>query len=437
MARFGNDTIAGSTFPASDNRSFLSRHTLTEAAELESINYYLEDAGGASGNSRGVIYADDGTGTAPTTPLIVGAPSGPVSGSGWVSSAVSGTLPAGTYWLGSITLGLTGDHRYAEAGGGGADYWSANSYASPATWPYPDTAYPAGTSSIYVEYEPAAGGGAVTGSLAATLGAAVLAAAGAAALAGGLAATLAPATAAAAASVAVRGALATVLAPASLAAAGEVQNPGDVVGDLVAALAPATASAAGSVAVSGAAAATFVPATLAAEAAVPVVAGLSTTLTPAVMTADGTVAVTGGLSAVLSPATLAASSGSGVIGALAVSLAPSGLDASGIVTVAGGAAMQLQAALLQTQGAVPVAGALAATLTPGTMQAFSWPVVEGSMVAGLSPATLVARGGAPVEAPVLEGDASVERTIVATGTARLMIEAEAQVESMLLAEVTL
>jgi hypothetical protein len=108
----------------------------------------------ASEGIKGLIFSDDGAGLNPLSRLIVST-AGLTSAVGWLQLAASGSLAAGTYWIGTVHDGFS--HSVgSDTGLSGVRRVIANGtfgYASPpATWPGSDVTYTDVRNNVYVEY---------------------------------------------------------------------------------------------------------------------------------------------------------------------------------------------------------------------------------------------------------------------------------------------
>jgi hypothetical protein len=235
-----------------------------------------------------------------------------------------------------------------------------------------------------------------TGTLAATLAAATVAASGTVTDNGTLSVTLAAATLAASGSVggAVTGTLAQTLAAATVTASGAAT----VSGSLAQTLAAATSAVTGVVTIGGSLAQTLAAATSAVTGEVKVSGSLAQTLAAAGVAASGAVTDRGTLAVTLDAATSSASGivGNGVAGTLSVTLAAATLAASGAVQdlVTGTVSATLDAAIASVSGTVRVSGTAAATLGAATLAAAGSVAgaVVGSVAATLAAATVTSVG---------------------------------------------
>lgn len=153
MARFGDETAGGDTFPCDGDRALLSLFTLTEAGNVTSIEARFEASSSAGTNFKGLIYSNNAG--VPNTRLGVGAAVAVPAGGGVLSSSLSVSLAAGDYWLGFVCDAFTAVAE--EDTTGGLSRMEGTTYASPAaTWT--ETATGTGRINVYAEYTPSAGG---------------------------------------------------------------------------------------------------------------------------------------------------------------------------------------------------------------------------------------------------------------------------------------
>lgn len=147
MARFGDDTAGGDTFPCSGDRALLSLFTLTEAGDLSEIVARFDASSTAGASIKGLVYANS-AGT-PGARLAVGAAVAVPAGGGLVSSALSVSLAAGDYWLGFVANSFEAVAQCDSAGG--LSRMEGTTYASPAaTWTQSGTS--AARVNVYAEY---------------------------------------------------------------------------------------------------------------------------------------------------------------------------------------------------------------------------------------------------------------------------------------------
>lgn len=130
MPTFGLTTSAGS-FNADTvaNDANLSKATLSEAGSVTKITAYLR----GTGNVKGLIYDDDGSGSAPGTLLGVTGAAAIANGSGeWLDLTFSSpvALTASTYYL-AVVVDADIDVMSESLGGGRMLLQGDNNYASP------------------------------------------------------------------------------------------------------------------------------------------------------------------------------------------------------------------------------------------------------------------------------------------------------------------
>lgn len=151
MATFGDTTAGGSSFPCSNDRAIAGQFTLAQDAQaLQSITVFFDGSSTTADNFKGLIYADSGglpgallaTSSAGTLPI----------GGTSLTMTISGSLPAGTYWIGCVSEGFSA--RWAADAGSGGQRQEAVTYASPAA----TFGTPAGSTidriSAYVTFDP-------------------------------------------------------------------------------------------------------------------------------------------------------------------------------------------------------------------------------------------------------------------------------------------
>lgn len=179
------------------------------------------------------------------------------------------------------------------------------------------------------EYTPS--GGAITGTLSATLGAATLSSQGALTVQGSATATLGAATLSSTGALTIRGSTNTTLAAATLSATGGTVS--SITGTLSATLGAVTASSAAKLTIRGSTNATLGAATLSGTGVLTVRGSTSATLGAAILSSTATQgplpAITGTLSATLGAATLASEGSLRIAGGLTATLAGATLFAFG------------------------------------------------------------------------------------------------------------
>jgi hypothetical protein len=148
MPRFGDETAGGDTFPCSGDRALLSLFTLTETADIVSIEARFHSTSGAGTNFKGLIYSDNAG--VPDARLGVGAAVAVPAGGGVLSSALAlSALPPGNYWLGFVCDSFQAVAE--EDASGGLSRMEGTTYASPAaTWTESGTG--SGRINVYAEY---------------------------------------------------------------------------------------------------------------------------------------------------------------------------------------------------------------------------------------------------------------------------------------------
>jgi hypothetical protein len=192
-------------------------------------------------------------------------------------------------------------------------------------------------------------GGAITGTLTATLADVTAASAGTVLVSGTSAVTLGAATLTAAGTATVTGAASITLGAATASSAGTVA----VVGSASITLAATTSTAAGTVAVDGDAAITLGAVTLSAAGVVgtaPAIGSATITLAAQTLSAAGTVAVAGAATVTLADATLSATgtvAGGAVTGAALITLGGQTLASAGAVSITAAASILLDSITTQ------------------------------------------------------------------------------------------
>ena len=299
--------------------------TVDPSAGTRQIMFVLELTGHNTTSPvvQSKTYSSDATPTSPTITLD----DSPASGSlvlgaigGGVGTTSSGaTSGTGFTELADTRVGTTGVTSCAvQYDNGGADTtcdWSLSNY---------------GQTIVGIALEIAAAGSSdITGSLAATLGAATLSADGDVDVQGAVAQTLGSASLSSAGTVDVQGALSQTLADATLSADGDVE----VQGAVAQTLGDASLSAAGIVEVQGALSQTLADATLSADGDVEVQGAVAQTLDDASLSAAGVVVdagtITGSLNQTLGDANLSGAGTVEVSGILEQTLADASLTAGG------------------------------------------------------------------------------------------------------------
>lgn len=154
MARFGDETAGGDTYPLGEDLALLSLFTLTEDGDITSIEARFDSSSTAGTSFKGLVYSNNagvpnarlGIGTAATIP----------AGGGVISSALSVSLSAGDYWLGYVCNSFEAVAQVDISGG--LSRMEGATYASPAaTWTESGTGF--SRINVYAEYTPSAGGG--------------------------------------------------------------------------------------------------------------------------------------------------------------------------------------------------------------------------------------------------------------------------------------
>lgn len=148
MPRFGDETAGGDTFPCSGDRALLSLFTLTETADIVSIEARFHSSSTAGTNFKGLIYSNNAG--VPDARLGVGSAVAVPAGGGVLSSALAlAGLPPGDYWLGYVCDSFQAVAE--EDPSGGLSRMEGATYASPAaTWTESGTG--SGRINVYAEY---------------------------------------------------------------------------------------------------------------------------------------------------------------------------------------------------------------------------------------------------------------------------------------------
>lgn len=138
---FGRDNSADASAPLSDNRSIVDRITTTAEGTVVNIIAWFSAAQAATGQWKGVIFADNGSNLPGnilySTPAQTGGPSRQVA---TFSSAI--VLPAGNYWIGIVTSGMyTNVQSQSNTGvAPNTQLSNANNFTTPVNWTNPSTA---------------------------------------------------------------------------------------------------------------------------------------------------------------------------------------------------------------------------------------------------------------------------------------------------------
>jgi hypothetical protein len=149
VATFGTLTDGDTTEPANADRCFLGLYTLSEAGNVTAINVrYAADSG--TENAKALIYTDS-SGTPGT--LVASGSSTPVS-AGDISHAISASLSAGNYWIGSVVDSFQYGWRYLGGGAGSACLSDSNSFSSP-PGTFTGATVTGNLVSVYATYSPA------------------------------------------------------------------------------------------------------------------------------------------------------------------------------------------------------------------------------------------------------------------------------------------
>ncbi len=216
-----------------------------------------------------------------------------------------------------------------------------------------------------------------SGAVAATTGAATLAAVGNSTNAGAAAATTGAATLAAAGGSAVSGTATTPTGTATLAAAGAAA----VVGAVATGTAAATLAASGGNAEATGAVAATTAAASASIAGSPVVAGaVAYYAGQASLVAVGSVGVSGVLAGSTSPATLVASAPPLLTGSVSSSLGAASLSSAGAPSITGSLNAATAASLLSATGSATTPGALAASTSAAILTSYPDPTPDVRLV---------------------------------------------------------
>jgi hypothetical protein len=253
------------------------------------------------------------------------------------------------------------------------------------------------------------GGGAITGTLSVTLGAATLSAAGNLPVAGSSAVTLGAATLAGAGALPEVGTASITLGDVTLAATG---GGVALTGTAAITLGAATLAATGSAPEAGTASITLGAATLAAAGALPEVGSASITLGAVTVAGAGALPEVGSLAVTLGTLTLAATGVQGAVatGTLAVTLDAATLAAAGNLPVVGTGAPTLGTLTLAAAGNLPESATLSVTLGALTLSATG--IVSSGTVTGTAAITLgemtLAASNAPTE--IVRGGGSGRET---------------------------
>lgn len=157
---FGDTTPGGSSFPATNDRAIVRSFTLSGNADLRSMTLYFDGTSTAGSQHKGLIFADSG---GLPGALLASTPEGYLPPGGTVLELpISGTLMAGTYWLGGVANGF--EARWAADVSAGGQRKEGYSFASPpGTFGTPDGTTTDGISAL-VSYVAVNTGGTYSGS---------------------------------------------------------------------------------------------------------------------------------------------------------------------------------------------------------------------------------------------------------------------------------
>lgn len=149
MSTFGTLVDGDTTEPANTDRAFLGLYTLTEAGTVTAINVrYAADSG--TENAKALIYTDS-SGTPGT---LVASGSSTSVAAGDISHAISASLSAGNYWIGSVVDNFQYGWRYLTGGAGSACLTDSSSFSSP-PGTFTGASITANLVSVYATYSPA------------------------------------------------------------------------------------------------------------------------------------------------------------------------------------------------------------------------------------------------------------------------------------------
>lgn len=154
MPRFGDETAGGDTFPCESDRALLSLFTLSETADITSIEARFDSTSTAGTNFKGLIYSNNAG--VPDARLGVGAAVAVPAGGGVLSSALAlAGLPPGDYWIGFVADSYEAVAQVDSSGG--LSTMETTTYASPAaTWT--EAATSVARLNVYAEYTTLGGG---------------------------------------------------------------------------------------------------------------------------------------------------------------------------------------------------------------------------------------------------------------------------------------
>ncbi len=155
MAGFGNNTLGGDEFPASEDRALMDLFACIESGTTSGIWVASGPSSTGGANWKGLVYSD--VASLPASRLAVGASVAIAAANTFYFSAAVFAVSAQNYWVGMVADSF--EAYYSEhASGTGVDVQMANgslSFASPpASWPGSDASYPTGLD-CWVEYTPA------------------------------------------------------------------------------------------------------------------------------------------------------------------------------------------------------------------------------------------------------------------------------------------
>ena len=158
MPNFGDDTSGPGEFPSSGDRAIVTQFTTSEAGTITGAFCYFGTSGSAGTSAKFIVHNDSSD--VPGTLLVASGAVAIPAGGGWIDfGSLSGSLTASTkYHLGVVCNSFNAKIGEDESVTAITTMANGNySYASPPSWPSPDTDYTTVRVNAYVVYTTGSG----------------------------------------------------------------------------------------------------------------------------------------------------------------------------------------------------------------------------------------------------------------------------------------